>query len=248
MIKVLGSYGNRGRDAYTTAFLIRDDIVIDAGNLANGLGDDVNKIEHIFLTHSHFDHILDLPFVIDTNFENRKNSLKIYGLKETIDAIKTIFNNRIWPDFATIELLNGVATPQSIDEFRQRWVYVPTKVFANHSLLSEAVYVGFGSLDNLFPDKFEDPKERVKYLVYEGKEGRIRVPPYIKYIQRYSDFFRKNFGINPYTFRKAWENYIAKKVNPEFIAKYEGRVDLDTFLDYIREQESKNLIIPYIDI
>jgi len=133
-------------------------------------------------------------------------------------------------------------------EFRQRWVYVPTKVFANHSLLSEAVYVGFGSLDNLFPDKFEDPKERVKYLVYEGKEGRIRVPPYIKYIQRYSDFFRKNFGINPYTFRKAWENYIAKKVNPEFIAKYEGRVDLDTFLDYIREQESKNLIIPYIDI
>jgi HD-GYP domain-containing protein (c-di-GMP phosphodiesterase class II)/ribonuclease BN (tRNA processing enzyme) len=107
VIKVLGSYGNRGRDAYTTAFLIRDDIVIDAGNLANGLGDDVNKIEHIFLTHSHFDHILDLPFVIDTNFENRKNSLKIYGLKETIDAIKTIFNNRIWPDFATIELLNG---------------------------------------------------------------------------------------------------------------------------------------------
>ena len=101
-IKVLGSYGNRGFNKGTTSFLVEENIAIDAGNLANGLGDNVEKIEHIFLSHSHFDHILDIPFVIDTNFSKRENSLKIYGLKETIEAIKVIFNNKIWPDFTNI--------------------------------------------------------------------------------------------------------------------------------------------------
>ena len=107
MIKILGSYGNRGKNAFTTSFLLREDVVIDAGNLANGLGKDVTKLNHIFLTHSHFDHILDIPFVIDTNFIKRVESLKIYGLKDTISSVKNLFNNKIWPDFTKIALLNG---------------------------------------------------------------------------------------------------------------------------------------------
>jgi HD-GYP domain-containing protein (c-di-GMP phosphodiesterase class II)/ribonuclease BN (tRNA processing enzyme) len=107
MIKVLGSYGNRGKGEFTTSFLIREDIVIDAGNLTNGLGNDVNKVNHIFLSHSHFDHIVDIPFIIDNNFENRVETIKIYGLKETLNAIKEIFDNKIWPDFTKIKLLNS---------------------------------------------------------------------------------------------------------------------------------------------
>jgi len=107
MIKVLGSYGNRAKDSYTSSFLIREDIVIDAGNLTNGLADDVIKLNHIFLTHSHFDHILDIPFVIDTYFNKRKETLHIYGLKETIQNVKELFNNQIWPDFSSISLSNG---------------------------------------------------------------------------------------------------------------------------------------------
>ena len=106
MIQVLGSYGNRGKNKFTTSFLIRQNIAIDAGNLSNGL-ENVDKIEHIFLTHSHFDHILDIPFVIDTHFDKRINTLKIYGLKETLLSIKEIFNNKIWPDFTKINLLNS---------------------------------------------------------------------------------------------------------------------------------------------
>jgi len=115
MIKVLGSYGNRAKHAFTTAFLLREDIVIDAGNLANGLGDDVVRLEHILLTHSHFDHIIDLPFVIDTSFAERKKTLKIYGLKETIDSIKDLFNNQIWPDFTKISLPNGKQAVEFIE-------------------------------------------------------------------------------------------------------------------------------------
>ena len=107
MIKALGTYGNRGKNSFTTSFLLREDIVIDAGNLTNGLGKDVDKINHILLTHSHFDHILDIPFVIDTNFNLRETTLNIYGLKETIQSIKELFNNKIWPDFTNITLLNS---------------------------------------------------------------------------------------------------------------------------------------------
>ena len=115
MIKVLGSYGNRAKEKFTTSFLIRKDIVIDAGNLANGLGEDVDKLHHVFVSHSHFDHILDLPFVIDTNFSKREETLKIYGLKETIESIKELFNNKIWPDFSKIKLLNGKSAIEFVE-------------------------------------------------------------------------------------------------------------------------------------
>jgi HD-GYP domain-containing protein (c-di-GMP phosphodiesterase class II)/ribonuclease BN (tRNA processing enzyme) len=121
LIKVLGSYGNRGENKGTTSFLIAENIVIDAGNLSNGLGKDVEKLEHIFLSHSHFDHILDIPFVIDTNFGNRERPIKIYGLKETIEDVKLIFNNKIWPDFSRIKLKNGKNSIQfvEIEEFQE---------------------------------------------------------------------------------------------------------------------------------
>jgi len=138
MIKVLGSYGNRGENQYTTSFLLDNEVVIDAGNLANGLGESVNKLNHIFLTHSHFDHILDIPFVIDTNFAKRETPLKIYGLKETISAVKTIFNNQIWPDFTKISLLNGKKAIQFIEIKIHQQIklnnLIITPIQANHSV------------------------------------------------------------------------------------------------------------------
>jgi len=138
MIKVLGSYGNRAKDAFTTAFLLREDIAIDAGNLANGLAEDVVKLKHIFLSHSHFDHILDIPFVIDTWFNKRIDTLKIYGLKETITAIKELFNNQIWPDFSNINLLNGKKAIEFIEiEINQEFVFDELKLIpikSNHTV------------------------------------------------------------------------------------------------------------------
>ena len=53
------------------------------------------------------ENILDLPFLIEGFFEQRKEPLKVYALKETIEAIKKhTFNNEIWPDFSKIPLPN----------------------------------------------------------------------------------------------------------------------------------------------
>ena len=103
MIKVLGASGSLDRNQECISFLIAENIAIDAGNLMRPLGKDSNNIEHVFLTHAHFDHILDLPFLIETHFESRNKPLTIYGLKQTIDSVEQhLFNETIWPQFQHI--------------------------------------------------------------------------------------------------------------------------------------------------
>jgi HD-GYP domain-containing protein (c-di-GMP phosphodiesterase class II) len=106
-IKILGASGSKAKNLNTTSFQIFKDIVVDAGNILNALGDDALYINHIFLTHSHADHITDLPFIIETFFDKREVPLTIYALQETIDVLKKhSFNDVIWPDFTKINLLN----------------------------------------------------------------------------------------------------------------------------------------------
>jgi ribonuclease BN (tRNA processing enzyme) len=108
MIKALGAYGGKGKNKATTSLLISKHIVIDAGNIFGGLDEETENIDHILLSHSHMDHIVDIPFIIDTYFETRTKALKIYGLKETIDSIKRhLLNWEIWPDFSKIKLLHS---------------------------------------------------------------------------------------------------------------------------------------------
>uniref|UniRef100_UPI0040477DDD HD domain-containing phosphohydrolase n=1 Tax=Aliarcobacter sp. TaxID=2321116 RepID=UPI0040477DDD len=107
-IKVLGASGSKSKNIGTTSFQISRDIVVDAGNIINTLGEQTQYINHIFLTHSHSDHITDLAFIIEGFFEKRTESLIIYASKETIESLKKhTFNNEIWPDFSKINLVNS---------------------------------------------------------------------------------------------------------------------------------------------
>lgn len=107
-LKILGASGSKTKLAGTTSFQIYKDILIDAGNVINTLGDDIIYINHIFITHSHSDHINDLPFIIESFFEKRDIPLTIYASKKTISSLKAhTFNNEIWPDFSQINLLNS---------------------------------------------------------------------------------------------------------------------------------------------
>lgn len=105
-IEFLGTGGTRTPTQGTTCLRVSKHCVIDAGNLINGLKDDLFSIEHIFLTHSHLDHIIDIPFLADLFVTQKSISLKIYGLKETLDDLRqSIFNHRIWPNFEEISLI-----------------------------------------------------------------------------------------------------------------------------------------------
>lgn len=104
MIKVLGASGSLDKDKACISFQLNETTMIDAGNIIRALGESSNLIEQVFLTHAHFDHILDLPFLIETHFNKRKTPLKIYALKPTLDILEThIFNDIVWPKFQNIQ-------------------------------------------------------------------------------------------------------------------------------------------------
>jgi HD-GYP domain-containing protein (c-di-GMP phosphodiesterase class II)/ribonuclease BN (tRNA processing enzyme) len=108
MVKVLGAAGSYSHKSKATSFLIGKNIVIDAGNIIQGLGEECCELEHIFISHTHFDHIVDLPFVIESYFECREKPLKVYALSENIDKLKKyLFNWSIWPDFQKITQKNN---------------------------------------------------------------------------------------------------------------------------------------------
>lgn len=106
-IKILGAFGSKGVNFNSTCLQVDRHILIDAGNILAGLGDDAKYINHIFLSHSHLDHLIDIPFFIDTFFTHREIPLYIYGRQKTLDDLhQYILNNDIWPDFTKIELIN----------------------------------------------------------------------------------------------------------------------------------------------
>jgi ribonuclease BN (tRNA processing enzyme) len=103
-LRTLGCSGGIGKELRTTSFLLDDDILIDAGT---GVGDltieELRGIDHIFLTHSHLDHIACIPFLVDSVGLLRDIPLTIHARQETLDALKKhVFNWVIWPDFSQI--------------------------------------------------------------------------------------------------------------------------------------------------
>jgi ribonuclease BN (tRNA processing enzyme) len=104
-IRVLGCSGGIGHGLRTTSLLIDDDILIDCGT---GVGDlepeEMVKIQHIFLTHGHLDHIAFIPLLADSLFDELvDNPITIHLQAETMEMLhQNIFNWKIWPDFASL--------------------------------------------------------------------------------------------------------------------------------------------------
>lgn len=104
-VTVLGcSGGIAGAHLRTTSLLVDEDILIDAGT---GVGDlelaQLARIDHVFLTHSHLDHIACLPLMIDTVSDVRQSPLTVYATTATLEILRQhIFNWAIWPDFTRI--------------------------------------------------------------------------------------------------------------------------------------------------
>ena len=103
-VRVLGCSGAIAKDCRTTSFLVDDDLLIDAGT---GVGDltlrEMASIDDVVLTHSHLDHVAALPLMIDAVASRRERPLRVHALSATIEALRThVFNNVIWPDFASI--------------------------------------------------------------------------------------------------------------------------------------------------
>jgi ribonuclease BN (tRNA processing enzyme) len=138
-IRVLGCSGGIGGSLRTTSFLIDEDILLDAGT---GVGDmsleQLARIDHIFVSHSHLDHVTSIPFLVDTVCWMRGSPIKVYGIKETLDILRAhLFNWKIWPDFTQIPnadkpfmVYREIKVGEAIDLRGRRFTPIP----ANHTV------------------------------------------------------------------------------------------------------------------
>ena len=105
---VLGCSGAIAAGCKTTAFLVDDDVLIDAGTGVGDLAlDALARIEHILISHSHLDHVLAIGLLADSVMRLRRaqnhGPIQVHALPETLAALRAhIFNGVIWPDFTRL--------------------------------------------------------------------------------------------------------------------------------------------------
>ncbi len=103
-LEVLGCHGGELPKYKTTCFLIDEVLALDAGALTGTLSlERLCKVDDILISHSHFDHVKDLPLLADLIVGRRDKPVTIHASTECAKTLqKNMFNNSLWPDFTRI--------------------------------------------------------------------------------------------------------------------------------------------------
>jgi ribonuclease BN (tRNA processing enzyme) len=104
-LKVLGAYGASDAEHNLTGYLLDDWFAVDAGTLTSKLSlAQQARIHAVFITHSHADHIRDLPHLILNRHTQNTSPLTIFASRDVMDLlVENVFNGTVWPDFAAID-------------------------------------------------------------------------------------------------------------------------------------------------
>ena len=122
ILNVLGCSGSIAAGCKTTAFLLDGDVLIDAGTGVGDLTlDELSRVDHILVTHSHLDHVLAIGLLADSVTRRRRAAgrppVRVYALAATIAALRLhVFNGVIWPDFTRLpDLANPVLAFEPVE-------------------------------------------------------------------------------------------------------------------------------------
>lgn len=115
-LAVLGCYGGSAPGRRPSSLLVDGRLALDAGALTTTLSlAEQARVDEVYVTHAHLDHVATLPFLIDNVFALRETPVRVLGSRATIDALRThLFNDAIWPDFS--RLSNGRSAPLAFVE------------------------------------------------------------------------------------------------------------------------------------
>lgn len=139
-LRVLGSAGAELPDFRPPAFLLDEQLLLDAGTIGSVLSEEEQwKIHTIFITHSHLDHIRSIPALADNIIiKNQLHTVSVQSSAEVISALRNhLFNNIIWPDFSTIPSTeNPVIRFTAIEPYQVYSVnqYAVTAIPVNHTV------------------------------------------------------------------------------------------------------------------
>ncbi len=95
-----------------TSFLLNDRVSVDGGSLGFALDPtEMAVVRHIIITHTHSDHTASLPIFIAEAYVSLDGPVTVYGTAEVIATLREhVFNDKVWPNFERIPLMNGKPT------------------------------------------------------------------------------------------------------------------------------------------
>ncbi|MBX3616388.1 3',5'-cyclic-nucleotide phosphodiesterase [Nitrosomonas sp.] len=181
-LRVLGCSGGIGGGAQTTAMLLDDDVLIDAGTGVGNLSiEEMIKIDHIFVTHAHLDHVACIPFLVDTVGSLRTKPLIVHAIEATLIVLQEhLFNWHLWPDFTKIPdtvspymCYDTILPEQAIDLNGRKIIPLP----ANHTVPAVGYQLDSGHASLVFSgdtsthDAFWSIVNKIgnlKYLIIES--------------------------------------------------------------------------------
>ena len=80
--------------------LINDELVIDAGSIGLAPLELQRQVRHVFLSHSHMDHVATLPVFLENVYEPVEQCASIHASEAVLEGLRThLFNDVLWPNF-----------------------------------------------------------------------------------------------------------------------------------------------------
>jgi cAMP phosphodiesterase len=103
-MRVLGCSGGSAPARLLSCYLFDDTFAVDAGALTTALEIQAQtRVAAIALTHAHLDHVWTFPFLLANRFGLGCPPCHVYADSVTLKVVReSLFNNRVWPDFAEI--------------------------------------------------------------------------------------------------------------------------------------------------
>jgi cAMP phosphodiesterase len=103
-MRVLGCYGGELPKHRTTCFLIDGALALDAGALTASLSlEELLRVEDVVVSHSHLDHVKDLPLLVDLLVGRRRRPVTVHASTACARSLRRhLFNDQLWPDFTRI--------------------------------------------------------------------------------------------------------------------------------------------------
>jgi ribonuclease BN (tRNA processing enzyme) len=92
------------RRQFTTSYLFNGTVAVDAGSLGFYLTPRAQaRVKHLFLTHTHLDHLASLPMFLDQAHTDDGECVTIHAAAPVLDCLRRdVFNDRLWPNLIRI--------------------------------------------------------------------------------------------------------------------------------------------------
>jgi ribonuclease BN (tRNA processing enzyme) len=108
-VHVLGCAGGSAPRRELTSYLLDERVAVDAGALTTALDLDAQqRLEAVFLSHGHQDHIWSLPLLLANRFNDLTPTCAVHASAYTLDTVREHqMNDRVWPDFTRATTRTG---------------------------------------------------------------------------------------------------------------------------------------------